>query len=81
MIGEYCIVADEYRRKTYDIIQEIGPYLESRYRLSLDIIFNLYLMIFERIDVEKGSFSTGELNPTPEEVKQKVYETILAFKP
>ncbi len=41
MIGEYCIVADEYRRKTYDIIQEIRPYLESRYRLSLDIIFNL----------------------------------------
>lgn len=39
------------------------------------------VMIFERIDVEKGSFSTGELNPTPEEVKQKVYETILAFKP
>jgi hypothetical protein len=36
-------------------------------------------MVFERIDIEKGSFRTEELNPTPEETKERVYQTILNF--
>jgi hypothetical protein len=36
-------------------------------------------MVFERIDIKKGSFTTEELNPTPEETRQRVYETIMAF--
>jgi len=81
MIREYLTVADKYRRKTYDIIQEIKPFLEVRSQLSLDIIFNLYLMVYERIDVEHSNFTALELNPTAEEVKKRVHETILAFHP
>jgi phytoene/squalene synthetase len=80
MIRDYRTVADEYRQKTFDTIQEVRPNMEPRYRLSLDIIFNLYLMVFERIDVENGTFTAEELNPTAAEVKQRVYETILGFK-
>jgi hypothetical protein len=36
-------------------------------------------MVFERIDVEKGNFTSYELNPTPEETRQRVYETIMNF--
>jgi len=79
LIREYCAVADEYRLKTYQVIQKIRPFLEPRYQLSLDLIFNLYLMVFERIDVENGRFTAKELNPTPEEIKQRVYETIQQF--
>jgi len=81
MIREYMVVADEYRLKTYAIIQEIKPHLCPRCQLSLDIIFNLYLMVFERIDASNSSFTTQELNPTAEEVKKRVHETILAFQP
>jgi hypothetical protein len=81
LIREYYNVADEYRQKTYKVIQEIRPYLGQRYQLSLEIIFNLYLMVFERIDIEKGKFNAEELNPTPEEVKKKVYATIMDFRP
>jgi len=81
MIREYLVVADEYHRKTFDIIQEIRPYLCPRSQLSLDIIFNLYLMVYERIDASNSNFTTVELNPTAEEVKKRVYETILAFQP
>lgn len=81
MIREYLAVADEYRKKTYDIIQEIRPQLTPRSQLSLDIIFNLYLMVFERIDVNNSNFSTEALNPTAEEIKTRVHETILAFRP
>lgn len=80
MIAEYYEVTDEYRLKTYDIIQKIRSFLEPRYQLSLDIIFNLYLMVFERIDIKNGNFTAEELNPTHEEVKKRVIETISNFK-
>ena len=81
LIRHYYTLADEYRIKTYEIIKEIKPLLEPRYQLSLEIIFNLYMMIFERIDLKNGNFTTEELNPTPEETGERVYETILKFNP
>ena len=80
MIKDYYEVADLYRIKTYDIIQKIKPLIHPRYQLSLDIIFNLYLMVFDRIDYSNGNFSTEELNPTSEEIKKRVYQTIIDFK-
>jgi phytoene synthase len=77
LMKEYYTLADEYRQKTYDCIRAIWPYLEPRYQLSLEIIFQLYLMVFERIDIVNGKFTTEELNPTPEESKQRVYKTII----
>jgi phytoene/squalene synthetase len=77
LINEYYIVADEYRQKTYDCIKAIWPYLEPRYQLSLEIIFELYLMVFERIDIREGNFTSAELNPTPEESRQRVYKVIM----
>jgi phytoene/squalene synthetase len=81
LIGEYKKLADIYRRKTYECIEKISPLLEPRYQLSLHIIFNLYLMVFERIDIRKGTFRMEELNPTSEEIRLKVQETILNFEP
>jgi phytoene/squalene synthetase len=80
MIKEYCILAEKYRHQTYQVIQNIWPLLEPRYRLSLLIIFNLYLMVFERIDADHGNFTTAELNPTPHEIRMRVQETIRGFK-
>jgi phytoene/squalene synthetase len=77
LINEYYIAADGYRLKTFNCINSIWPYLEPRYQLSLEIIFELYLMVFERIDIKKGRFTTEELNPTPEESRQRVYNTIV----
>jgi phytoene/squalene synthetase len=79
LITHYHTLADEYRLKTYEIITEIMPLLEPRYQLSLEIIFNLYLMIFERINIQKGTFTTEELNPTPEETRERVFKTIMKF--
>jgi phytoene/squalene synthetase len=80
LVREYYSLADIYRQKTYDMIQEISPYLEERYRLSLEVIFSLYLMVFERIDVEKGIFTGAELNPSPKEIKERVCQVIRDFK-
>ena len=80
MIREYCLLADQYRQETQNVIIKIWPLLEPRYRLSLQIIFNLYRMVFERIDVEHGNFTSAALNPTPEEIKREVYDTIARFE-
>jgi phytoene synthase len=79
LIREYYTLADVYRKKISEVIMRIGPAMEPRYHLSLEIIFSLYLMVFERIDVEKGTFTSYELNPTPQETRKRVYETILNF--
>ena len=80
MIGEYFHLADEYRLKTYHMIQKVKPLVEPRYQLSLEIIFELYLMVYERINPVIGNFTTPELNPTPHEIRERVYNTILAFQ-
>lgn len=79
LIKQYYLLADEYRMKTFDVIKEIKPFLEPRYQLSLEIIFDLYLMVFERIDLKKGNFTAEELNPTPEETRKRVYNRIMNF--
>ena len=79
LIKQYYLLADEYRLRTYNIIKEIKPLLEPRYQLSLEIIFDLYLMVFDRIDLKNGKFTSEELNPTPEETRERVYNTILNF--
>ena len=80
LIKQYYLLADEYRLKTYEIIEQIRPLLEPRYQLSLEIIFDLYLMVFERIDLINGQFSTEELNPTPEQTRERVLKIIMNFR-
>lgn len=79
LIREYYTVAAEYRKETAEIINQIRPLMEPRYQLSLEIIYNLYEMVFERINVDEGNFTAFELNPTPQETKQRVWETIQKF--
>lgn len=80
MIGELYKVADVYRAKTHEMIRLIKPMVEPRGQLSLEIIFALYLMVFERINIENGNFTTDELNPTPEEIKERVWQVIERFE-
>ena len=77
---EYHVLADGYRKQTLQVLEKISPLVEPRYHLSLLIIFNLYLMVFERIDPEKGSFAAEELNPSSKEIYDRVYTTIREFQ-
>ena len=77
MIGEYYLLADEYRQKTETCIKEIWPFMEPRYQLSLEIIFSLYLMVFERINLQHGNFTGAELNPSAAESAERVLRTII----
>jgi len=80
MMREYYNITDSYRRQTIKIMEEICPLMEPRYRISLEIIFELYMMVFERIDPEHGTFTTEELNPTPAETRERVKQVIERLK-
>ena len=77
MMHEYLRIADRYRIDTLRMMDTICPKMEPRYRLSLEIIFELYMMVFERIDPENGTFTAEELNPTPAETRERVLGVIL----
>lgn len=79
LIAEYCSLAAYYQLKTEEVLNQIRPLHEPRYRLSLEIIFDLYKMVFERIDPARGEFTTEELNPTYEETRDRVHRKILEF--
>ena len=81
LMKEYYLLADDYRKQTWRVLEQISPLVEPRYHLSLLIIFNLYLMVFERIDIDKGSFTAAELNPSPREIHDRVFRTIKEFQP
>jgi len=72
----YHIITDYYRDKSRTVLDQLLPTLDEKYRLSLELIYHLYLQIFERIDPQKGSFTTLALNPSPEEIKIQIQKTI-----
>lgn len=79
LILEYWKLADGYRKKSYECVHRLRPLVSIEYQLSLELIFDLYLMVFERIDIEHGNFTTAELNPTPDETRERVYKAIMKF--
>lgn len=80
VIKEYYLKAEDYRLKTIEEIERLSTLIEGRYLLSLHIIYNLYLKVFNRIKISSGRFTTRELNPTPAEIKTTVIEVINKVK-
>ncbi|MGW8314665.1 MAG: phytoene/squalene synthase family protein [Bacteroidales bacterium] len=80
MIGEYVELANEYRERTLEVLERLSGQLEERYLFSLYLIFQLYQMVFDRINVQDGEFTTRELNPTPMEMKKRVMEAALEWE-
>jgi phytoene/squalene synthetase len=72
----YRRLADYYRsraRITLDAHRhEFGP----QYRLSLEVIYGLYHLVFERIDPENGRFTAAELNPTPAAIQSRLQQIV-----
>jgi len=74
VIGDYYNHAKHYSIQTLNELHDLKTKLSSQYLFSLHIIYHLYKMVFDRIDIENGNFTSKELNPTPMEIKAKVLE-------
>jgi len=76
VIREYYRHAEDYRQKTLKQLDKLSTMVEARYLLSLHVIYNLYLQVFERINPDRGTFTATELNPEPDEIRERVYEVL-----
>ncbi len=81
LIEKYYTLAEEYKKSARKSIDNNLKYLQPQYQLSLELIYELYLQIFERINIAEGCFSTTELNPSPIEIKKRINKTISEFQP
>ena len=80
LMGRYVKLAKGYGCESMDVLKKISPFLEPRYLLSLKVLHSLYDQILERVDVLNGSYTAFELNPSPEEIDERIKDTISSFK-
>ena len=62
------------------MLDKMDGSMQPRYKLSLEIIYSLYLQIFERIDIKNGKFTSEELNPSAEEIHFRLKLIISKFE-
>ena len=60
LIRFYKNIADYFREKALGQLHSLGPRLEPRYQLSLQMIYTLYNQIFEKIEPETGYFQKND---------------------
>ena len=80
LMKEYSILIEIFQEKARDAIDELATYLAPRYLLSLEIIYKLYTLVFERFDCQNGRFDAEELNPSPQEFLNRIYKTISKYE-
>jgi phytoene/squalene synthetase len=80
LFRRYCSLADYYRGRARMILDRLPDSMAPRYRLSLEVIYGLYGLVFERVDPSTGTFSEKELNPSPDEIRVRLQGIIAAFK-
>jgi phytoene/squalene synthetase len=81
MMEVYKSIAEFYRQRARTVIDGILCNLQPQYQLSLEIIYQLYLQIFEKIDSRRGLFTGEELNPAAEEIQRRIENTVGGFSP
>ncbi len=79
LIQTYMQIAEYYRKKARHVIDRAATMLLPRYRLSLEMIYHLYLQIYDKIDPQNSSFSQEELQPQPEDVNRQIQTVIKKF--
>ncbi|RKX28139.1 MAG: hypothetical protein DRP47_05070 [Candidatus Zixiibacteriota bacterium] len=81
LMTRYHQITEYYRHRARTNLDHLQPSLASRYQLSLEVIYGLYLQIFQRVNPDTGTFTSEELNPTPIEIKNRLEEIVSSFEP
>jgi phytoene/squalene synthetase len=79
LIEEYLGFAAYYRKRAREVIDTIAPMLQSRYLLSVELIYSLYSLVLERITAGIGQDKLPDFNPGPSELRERIENTVLEF--
>lgn len=80
LMGIYKSIAGYFHRQVAFTSKKIYPHMHPEYQFSLELIFQLYSQIFEKIDHINGHFTKYELHPTPDEIIGRVKSAALNFQ-
>jgi phytoene/squalene synthetase len=81
LIRRYVDFAAYYRALARRTVDSVLPLMDPRYQLSVEVIYGLYSLVFEKIDPGHGEFTEESLNPAPEQVEARLERIIRDFKP
>jgi phytoene/squalene synthetase len=80
MMRQYRAFAEYYRARARQSVDEISPLLDPRYRLSMEIIYELYLQILQRVTPDREDFRLDDIQPTAGEVQDLINQTVTLFR-
>jgi len=80
VMNRYLGYAEHYRIRSRRNLDRLAPYLEPRYRLSLELIYTLYLQIFERLRSGGHHFMETEVMPASNDVQMRIDDAIQRFQ-
>lgn len=72
LVLDHVRIAERYRRKARRDIDAVGRLLEPRYHFSLELIYDLYLQLFERIQPAKGELAEARISLSAKEIEDRV---------
>lgn len=79
LMADYKAIAEYYRARARRKLDRLAPTLGIQYRVSLEVIYQLYLQIFERVNPESGSFDSAALQPSPAEIRARLDKVLSRF--
>ena len=80
LVGRYRSIADGYRIRSRATLDDLAKIIEPRYQLSLEVIYGLYHLVFERIDPRGKSLSTDEFTPAADAIRSRLESIVEQFK-
>ena len=80
LIDEYRSHADRYRAGARSMLDGLAGLIKPRYRLSLEVIYGLYHLVFERIDPRGTNLSGAAFLPRAEEIESRLQSIVTQFK-
>jgi len=80
LIDQYRTIADYYRAQARRTLDRLAEHLEPRYQVSLEVIYGLYHLVFERIDPRGTSLSGAEFTPSAEAIQLRLQDIVAQFK-
>lgn len=80
LIEQYRTIADYYRAWARRTLDGLAAHLEPRYQLSLEVIYGLYHLVFERIDPYGTSLRGAEFTPSAEEIQLRLQTIVTRSK-
>lgn len=80
LLAEYRTLADHYRASARNMLDGLAGLMKPRYRLSLEVIYGLYHLVFERIDPYGTNLSGAAFLPPSEEIESRLQSIVTQFK-